>query len=146
MKAIFISSLVLFLVQTVNAQSSKEAIARFEKIQWIIGQWSLTNAKIGNSGIEQWEKISPSVLQGKGINLKGKDTAFIERLRIVVKDDELFYVADVDENKAPVYFRILKLTDVEFICENQAHDFPKMIAYKNEGKKLTATISGNENL
>jgi hypothetical protein len=143
MRIIVISVLLFFFIQSIHAQSAKEASAKFEKIQWLVGQWNRTNAKPGRSGIEEWEKISSSVLQGRGVNMKGQDTAFIEKLRIILKDNELYYVADVPENNSVVYFKCVKLTEDEFICENQAHDFPKVIAYKREGSKLKATISGS---
>jgi hypothetical protein len=52
-------------------------------------------------------------------------------------------VADVPENKEPVYFKLTTITDHSFTCENPQHDFPKTISYIKDGIKLKATISGN---
>lgn len=83
-------------------------------------------------------------MKGKGATLQAADTVFVEKLKIVVKEDTLYYVADVPENKEPVLFKFTEITPTSFVCENPAHDFPKKIAYKLEGTKLTATISAGE--
>lgn len=80
---------------------------------------------------------------GRGFNLKGVDTVFVEKIKIVVKDNELYYVADVPENKGEVYFRFIHFSRDGFVCENPQHDFPKKIAYSFDGKTLRATISGD---
>jgi hypothetical protein len=68
---------------------------------------------------------------------------FVEKLRIVVRDGNLHYVADVPENKMPVYFPFVELKKNSFVCENPDHDFPKRISYSLEGTTLKATISGD---
>jgi hypothetical protein len=75
--------------------------------------------------------------------MQGEDTVFVEKIKIVVKDRELYYVADVPENKEPVYFKIVELGTTGFVCENPAHDFPKKISYQLSGADLKAQISGD---
>lgn len=122
-----------------NAQVAKD----FKKLQWLIGEWNRTNVKQGRTGIEKWVTSSEFELQGWGISLKGTDTTFIEKTKLVIKDNDIYYVADVPENKEPVYFKLTNITDNAFACENPAHDFPKKITYLRDGNILKATISGN---
>jgi hypothetical protein len=76
--------------------------------------------------------------------MRGTDTLFIEKMRIVPGDkDGLFFVADVIENPKPVYFRVSAIHQNEFICENPEHDFPKRIEYRRKSKQLEVKISGN---
>ena len=124
-------------------KKTADATKNFGKIQWLVGSWKRTNVKAGRTSFEEWTKLSSTELQGKGVTLKEQDTVFVEKLKIVVEDGSLYYVADLAENKKPVYFKIIKVTDKEFVCENPEHDFPKVITYKKEGTKLKATISGN---
>ena len=112
------------------------------KIEWLVGKWERTNAKAGRSGVEIWTKKGNELI-GRGINLKGTDTTFVEKIRIVSKEGKLFYVPDVPENKGEVWFEFTSLTDKSFVCENQKHDFPKKIAYEVDGNNLKATISGD---
>jgi len=126
----------LAVITTANAQSD------VGKVEWLTGTWTRTNAKPGRSGAEIWTKKGNELI-GKGVSLKGADTTFIEKLRIVSKDGKLFYVPDVPENKGEVWFEFTSLTDEGFVCENPKHDFPKKIVYKVDGKNLKATVSGD---
>lgn len=111
------------------------------KLDWLTGTWTRTNPKPGRSGVEVWTKRN-NELVGRGVNLKGPDTAFVEKLKIVARDGKLFYVADVPENNSEVLFEFTQLTNRSFVCENAKHDFPKKISYTLEGDNLKATISG----
>jgi len=143
MKKVALLAFSLLTFGYTNAQVSNTADNNFEKLAWLVGKWTLITVKPGISGNENWSKISDLELNGYGITLQGYDTAAIENLKIIKKDNDIFYVADIKENKEPVYFKITGITDKEFIAENPRHDFPKMITYKRDGNKLTATISGN---
>jgi hypothetical protein len=135
--------LVLFLIfcsSLVQAQISEKD---FLKLTWLEGTWKRTNAKPGRSGSEMWKKLSDKEWRGKGVNLRGTDTVFIEKIKLVSKDGSIFYVADVPENKAEVYFKLTELSDTHFVCENPQHDFPKKIAYIRQGNTLKASISGD---
>jgi len=136
--------ILLFLVFSPSqAQSNSDASHNFSKLTWLTGTWNRTNTKPGRAAHERWEKNGNNEMQGWGVNLREKDTLFVEKLKLVVKDNNIYYVADVPENKQPVYFRLTEITDQGFVCENPDHDFPKKIAYALDGDKLKATISGN---
>jgi len=47
--------------------------------------------------------------------MKGSDTAFVEKLKLVIKNDNICYVADITENKEPVYFKLTSITDHSFV-------------------------------
>ncbi len=144
MKKIKIIALFSLCVHYCHAQQETDGMTKnFERIQWLVGSWNRTNVKAGLTAFEQWTKLSPTQLQGKGVIVKERDTIFVEKFKIVIEGGALYYVADVPENKKPVYFKITKVTANEFVCENPDHDFPKVITYKKEGTKLKATISGN---
>ncbi|MEW5799863.1 MAG: DUF6265 family protein [Bacteroidota bacterium] len=144
MKIFLPAVLLLCLFVLVPAQTTTDkAIEKFKKLEWLIGTWNRTNVKPGRSGVEVWKKISNTELHGWGISMKGNDTTFVEKLKIVMQEDDLYYVADVQENKGLVYFNFTQLTDHGFTCENGKHDFPTKIQYEATGLKLKAAISGN---
>ena len=142
-KPILLISLLAFLNYASGQPNAKQATKDLEKLNWLIGTWNRTDAKPGRSGHERWEKSNVNELQGFGVNFKGTDTTFMERLHIVIKDDHIYYVGDVPENQKPVYFKLTEVTATSFVCENPEHDFPKRISYQLDGKKLKAQISGN---
>ena len=105
--------------------------------------FSSFSIRLGRAASEKWTRVSGEERSGVGITKDGETTIFTEKLRIIVKDRQLWYVADVPENKEPVYFKMTVISDNEFICDNPEHDFPKKIHYKRDGNKMTAVISGN---
>jgi hypothetical protein len=126
-----------------SSAQSDSVTRKFKSLQWLIGSWTGINAKPGISSTEEWRRSSVNTLTGTAFALKDKDTLEIEHLAIVLEGNEMYFVADVRENVAPVKFRMTKVTAQEFICENPEHDFPKSIAYKLVDGTLKATISGN---
>jgi len=136
--AVFVS--IEMMYSDLLAQQVKED---FKKLDWLEGTWIRTNVKPGRTPHEKWQKISSTEWQGLGVNMKGSDTAFVEKLKVVIKDDNIYYVADIVENKEPVYFKFTAITDHGFVCENPQHDFPKKISYQKEGNRIKATISGD---
>ena len=136
-------SLLIALPVLASCQSAPKAEKDFSKLSWLEGTWVRTNTKPGRSGSEQWTKGKGNEWIGLGVAMKGADTTFVERVKLVVKGDEIYYVADVPENTKPVDFRITSIDEKSFVCENPAHDFPKKIAYYKDGNKLRAVISGD---
>ena len=132
-----IAAVLVAISYTLSAQSP------LSKLEWLLGEWNRTNAKPGRSGVEIWKKTSSQEFVGKGINLRGADTTFVEKLKLIVKDNKTFYVADVPENKAPVLFEMTSVSASTVTFENPSHDFPKKISYELNGNKLKATISGD---
>ncbi|EHQ29645.1 DUF6265 family protein [Mucilaginibacter paludis] len=127
-------------VQTYNQTKTKPNL---KKLNWLIGSWTRTNAKPGETASETWKKVSPEKFIGLGITMKGADTVFSEKLQLLVKGNALYYAADVAENKEPTLFKLTDMTANGFVCENTAHDFPKKIVYKRSGNTLKAIISGD---
>lgn len=134
--------MAVLLHQFVFCQAAPVA-ADFDKLNWLQGEWKRLQLPAGRSGHERWVKIADHELKGWGVTMKGMDTAFTEKISIVVKDNLIFYVAETADNKEPVYFAVTKLTTSSFECENPKHDFPKKITYRLEGNRIKAAISGN---
>jgi len=138
---LFVVIPILCFAHLVLAQSSQSA--NLKKISWLEGTWTRTDAEPGRSGSERWTKYSEAEWQGLGVNMKGSDTTFVEKIKLLLKDGNIYYVADVPENQQPVYFKVTTLTNHGFVCENPNHDFPKKIEYSHDGNKMKATISGD---
>ena len=136
---------LLFILSVVSITSFGQiSVSDFKKLEWLKGTWDRTDiSKPGKSAHERWEKISQYQLRGYGITMQGTDTAFVEKISLLIKDNAIYYVADVPENKEPVYFKVTALTENSFECENPNHDFPKKISYQVDGQNLKAQISGD---
>jgi len=126
-----------------SCQSASSAEKDFNKLAWLEGTWVRTNAKPGRSGSERWVKGTGKEMTRWGVSMKGADTSFVEKLKLVIKSGSIYYVSDVPENPKPVDFRVVSIDDNSFVCENTAHDFPKKIAYYKDGSNLKAVVSGD---
>ena len=131
------------IIQFSCTETKSTSGTNIEQLEWLIGHWNRINVKEGRSAHERWEKVSDQELRGWGVSMNGNDTTFIEALKIVLKDNEFYYVADVPENPEPVYFKLTELSQSGFWCENQNHDFPKKIQYELKGDSLAAITSGD---
>lgn len=132
-------SLIVTLLTSITTYGQTD----LSKLEWLVGSWQRTNAKPGRLGVETWEKTSATEFVGLGVSLKGADTMFVEKLKIIVKGNAIFYVADVPENKSEVYFKAILVENNNVVFENLKHDFPKRIAYEFDGSKLKATTSAD---
>lgn len=126
------------------AQNKDGIKTEFEQLYWLHGTWSQTNlTKPGQAIVEQWIKSGDYELKGHSTTTQNGDTVYLERITLLIKDHAIYYVADVPQNKQPVYFKLTSLTSNGFTCENPGHDFPKKISYQLTGSQLKATVSGN---
>jgi hypothetical protein len=77
---------------------------------------------------EVWTKDS-SGYAGIGLTLKGADTAGVEKMWMRATDSGFFFIADVSQNPAPVYFKLISSDSMRFVFENPTHDFPQRVIY-----------------
>jgi len=132
---------LLFMIHKSNAQEGTKQ--KFKKLEWLTAKWVRTNSNAGHSGYETWSKVSDLKLIGKGVTLKGNEIIFMEKLELIVKGNDIFYVVKLTDEEKPVNFKITSIDNNGFTCENPAHDFPKKITYTLVGKNVKAVISGN---
>lgn len=112
------------------------------QFEWIVGKWQ---GYTSDSLIifEDWNKINASTFSGIGGMIAVNDTVFSERISIFEKENNIYYRADIAENKLPVDFLYNSSIKDSFIFENPAHDFPQRIVYHFDGKnKLHAYVDG----
>ncbi|WP_316836101.1 DUF6265 family protein [Pedobacter nutrimenti] len=138
---LLVPCLCMLIMNNVQGQESQKQ--KFKALDWLAGKWIRTNAKPGHSGYEIWDKVSDLKLIGKGVTLKGNDVTFTENLQFITKGSDIFYVVTITGEKEPVFFKLTRIDSQSFTCENPAHDFPKKITYRYDGKNIKAVISGD---
>jgi len=132
------------LVLLVGAASAvTAAAAELASLDWLLGNWQRTVMAAGTSGAEHWRRQA-DVLEGEGRSYRQGELRFQERLRIIDEGGQLYYVADVAGNPAPVRFALVEQGAQSVVFENLQHDFPQRIAYQRNGRRLTATVSAGE--
>lgn len=116
-------------------------------LQWLCGTWKFVNND-GSLSFEIWKKESDTLLRGHGFLISGSDTIFSEKLALVQRKEDLFYIPLVngENNNTPVEFKFFEFNKGEYIFVNAAHDFPQRIIYKNpQPDFLCARIEGTQN-
>ena len=135
---------LLWLILLVGAASAVTATAaELSSLDWLLGSWQRTGMAAGTSGDEHWRRQAEA-LEGEGRSYRQGELRFQERLRIVNDGGQLYYVADVAGNPAPVRFALVEQGRDSVVFENPKHDFPQRIAYRRNGRQLTATVSAGE--
>lgn len=114
----------------------------FDKFSWLQGKWERLMTGPQKSAFEVWSPIENSKFEGIGYTMTGNDTTFTEFLSFVLKEGDLYYVADVSHNPKPTSFKITSISDNGFVCENPEHDFPQKIEYILNETNLLVEISG----
>jgi hypothetical protein len=121
--------------------SPAESQAQFD---WLLGNWIRTNEAANTETRENWSKKNQSEYIGFGFTIQNKDTIWQENIRLSESNGQWsFDVAGKGETE-PTKFRVTNIGKQKFSCENQANEFPKVIAYSQKGDQLHAEISGND--
>ena len=113
---------------------------QLQQLEWIIGRWETTGEQIIG---ELWILNKEGGVFGHGYAIEEGDTSFFETLSIVVRGDDVYYVADVPHNPKPINFKLSSIDKgfVEF--QNAEHDFPQRIAYQlQDGNSVVVTVEG----
>lgn len=111
---------------------------------WLLGNWKRNNEEGGKETFEVWIKIDSSEYHGIGYTLQNNDTVSQEAIRLVKTNGNWDLEVQSPNEPIPIVFNMTSYSDQEFICENKALDFPKMIKYWKNGSKINASVSGDE--
>ena len=82
-----------------------------DKLIWILDTWISSDGNVKN--IESWNKVNDKLFEGSSETIQDGDIVFSEKLKIIYLDCGIYYVADVKNNPAPVYFKLISQTDDE---------------------------------
>lgn len=131
---------VCFFLLLISCQSEKN----LDDFQFLIGKWEGMREEMTLQ--ELWKKENDKTLAGEGVVFSGPDTLFHEKLVLEVRDNEIYYVANVPNNKGSVSFKLVSSEKNIWRFENKKHDFPQEIIYHLvRSDSLNATIKGNDN-
>lgn len=132
------------VVATIPVNTSLKG--KMQEIGWIVSSWEMHPPE----GIltETWKVSSDTELVGTSVLVSQKaELLFSEKMRIVLRDGELWYTATVsDQNDGKeVSFKFKSNTAGEWIFENATHDYPQRIIYKLKAdNQLYARIEGTK--
>lgn len=132
--------LLALLAGCASGPARVDAAVHLQRMDWLVGTWRRTDLPADRSGYERWASDGRG-FAGTGVTMQGVDTVFEEALRIDVRDEAIWYVAEVAHNPEPVRFRLTRIDDDGLVFENPTHDFPQVIAYRRAGDRLQVRVS-----
>jgi len=132
-----ISALLLLTCINANAYHCNS----LSDLDWLLGEWKtqvkqdLTNELLTT---ETWLKLSDKTFEGFG-----KTANNIESLRLLEMSGEIFYLAKVSHNPSPIALKLITCKSNTLIFENEQHDFPNTIEYKQiNSNAIQVKVSG----
>lgn len=118
-----------------------EPAVNLSNMDWLIGSW--IGQLDSTTTTEIWNKTNNQKFIGRSGMIVENDTNYFEKLTLEVIDGEVYYIADVAENKEAVSFKLISTRPNHFIFENAEHDFPQRIIYTfNEPNDLRIELKG----
>ncbi|HEY9115988.1 MAG TPA: DUF6265 family protein, partial [Bacteroidales bacterium] len=124
MKRIFFLGITLIALASCYNPSSNES---FEDLKKLEGRWSSKEGVLFN---EHWQVANDSLMTGLGFSLKGEDTAFVEKMKVYLNGDSVYFAAKVDQKKDFVIFTLTEAGRNKWVFVNAAHDYPNIIQYE----------------
>jgi len=112
--------LVIFLFATINS------FGQIKEFNWLVGTWQGTSKK---HLFEEWKLVGSS-LSGESYTIEKGVKKMSEKIKIIKKGDDFYYVPDVEGPQGPVEFKVTSINEYGFVAENPNHDFPKVISYQ----------------
>jgi len=107
---------------------------------WMSGNWQMIS-KDGWTE-EHWSSARGGMLLGTSRSGKGDRATEFEQMRIAADaGGQLTFYASPG-GKGAFAFPLVQSGTREVVFENRAHDYPTRIAYRREGERLIAEISG----
>src|SRR3990172_12736065 len=96
-------ALIFSLLITIY-MSKAQSNTSMEQLLWIVDKWVSIGCE--TTSYEEWTKINDSLYEGASKTIKNGKIIFEEKLKIISDKGNIFYVADVAHNPAPVYFKL----------------------------------------
>ncbi len=119
---------------------------KMQFVKKLNGKWASAENE-GSRFFEDWSNINNELMSGRAFLLTdGIDTTISEELKIELKDNEIFYVAQVknqNDNK-PIKFLLIENEPTHLIFENKLHDFPQRIKYFFIGEREIKVVVEGE--
>lgn len=118
------------------------------KYRQLAGSWLDSTTSDRYTILESWIVQDDSTLIGNGYALAGKDTVFVEDLRLEVRGELPVYLARMDSqnNGSWVPFKARSHGPDSLIFENPGHDYPQSISYiRGHAGSWDVTVSGTDN-
>jgi hypothetical protein len=137
LKKIFFLGVILIALSSCYYPDSRDS---FEDLKKLDGKWSSKEGVLFN---EHWQVVNDSLMTGLGFSLKGTDTAFVEKMKIYLNGDSVYFAAKTDSKEGFVSFTLKEAGRKKWVFVNTAHDYPNIIQYEVKDDTLLSAFIAN---
>jgi len=111
-----------------KSKVSKPVISDF---YWLLGSWK--NPTTNGLSYEKWEITGKNTLAANGYLIQGTDTTFIETMELKQSRNKIYYITNLNGNKASLKFELKSLENNIATFENTKNSFPKEVILRKDG-------------
>jgi len=141
MKPLALTSALYLLTAATASAAKPDAPVSLDGLSWLSGAWVQYD---GRQRIEEtWSAPANDMLIGMSRTLRDGKTSAFEFLRIVARDDGVFYVAQ-PQGRPPVEFRLQSLEGKQavFVNPGNADHLQRIVYRRNADGSLAARVEG----
>ena len=137
------ASTVIAVAAPWSSARAVEAPSPLASLDWMSGSWTLTRGESVSE--EHWSGADGGLMLGMNRALRAGRVVMFEFLRIVERNDSLFYVT-MPRARGETVFPLTERSARRVVFENPDHDFPQRIIYWQEKEgELHARVEGTMN-
>ncbi|MEL6941189.1 MAG: DUF6265 family protein, partial [Bacteroidota bacterium] len=107
-----------------------------QSFDWLLGVWK-GNVENGTS-VEKWQK-GRDAFYGTGYVVQNTDTVFMERMKLVQKGDDWYYVLQLDAYSNSLAYKLAYYSDQQAIFTNREGKFPKQVVLQRNAENEFST-------
>ncbi|MEN0049164.1 MAG: DUF6265 family protein [Bacteroidota bacterium] len=113
-----------------------------QSFDWLLGVWK-GNVEEGTS-VEKWQK-GKDAFYGTGYVVQDTDTIFMERMKLVQKGEDWYYVLQLDAYSNSLAYKLAYYAEDQAIFTNREGKFPKQVILRRntENEFSTQLVSSN---
>ena len=143
-KKIIVLVLIGSMCSFSEPKETGNTLSQSADFSWLLGFWKRVNDKEGMQTYEHWKKIRRDLYKGHGCTIQKGDTVWQEAITLKKVQQGWHFEVQGKGESNPTIFKIKRIGDSEFSCENQENEFPKVIHYSASDSGLKAVISGGD--
>ncbi len=111
-----------------------------DRFDWLLGKWTDED----DNSFEEWRRISPNILEGKGYFVVDVDTTFTQSMKIIQANAQVFFM--VNGQMVEGEFELEKYDDRTATFKNKQEAREQITLEKDDGNAYSVTIEKSKKM
>lgn len=123
-----------FRSQSTTPAAAAKPEPELDRFDWLLGKWTDED----DNSFEEWQRIAPNILEGKGYFVVDVDTTFTQSMKIVQSNAQVFFM--VDGQAVEGKFELEKYDDRTATFKNKNEASEQITLKKDANNAYSVTI------